>query len=246
MAQDLKLNQSIALLKTAKSTGEGALTRAYQSLQKAPLLAGVSKTYQPRLEDGETLPSEGTKLQLRVPEILAGAVGPLSRLIDLTATVDTGNQTAKADVVVDDVVVLEGVPVSTLLFLEKKLASFAEVIAKVPTLDPSEDWTWDENSLAYRTAPSVKARTKKVLRNHVKAEATDKHPAQVETYGEDVIVGDWSTTLFSGAVSEADRRELASKVAKLQAAVKIAREQANMTVVPDVKFGRQIFEYLGW
>jgi hypothetical protein len=34
----------------------------------------------------------------------------------------------------------------------------------------------------------------------VKAEATEKHPAQVEVYHEDVVVGQWKTVKFSGAL----------------------------------------------
>jgi hypothetical protein len=63
---NLKLNQVIALTKGAKSNGEAALTQAYHAIQKAALLAGITKTYKPRDDDGETLPSEGVKLQLRV------------------------------------------------------------------------------------------------------------------------------------------------------------------------------------
>jgi hypothetical protein len=243
---NLKLNQVIALAKGAKSTGEGALTLAYHQIQKTPLLAGISKTYAPRDDDGEQLPSEGTKLQVRVEEVLEGVTEPLTRLLDLTATLDAGNQMATANVVVDGQTILTDVPVTTLLTLEKKLVDFNTFISKLPVLDASETWQWDPAIEAYRTEASQKTRTKKIPRNHEKAPATDKHPAQVEVYYEDKVVGDWSTTLFSGAVTETRRRELVAKVAKLQAAVKVAREQANMTEVADVKIGAAIFEFLDW
>lgn len=243
---NLRLNQVIALQKGAKSNGEGALTLAYHQIQKTALLAGISKTYQSRDEEGETLPSEGVKLQLQVEKILDDALPPLARLLDLTATLDAGNQAAKADVIVDGAVVLAKVPVTTLLTLEKKLLDLATFTAKLPVLDPSENWGWDDATESYRSDTSKKTRTKKIPRNHVKAEATEKHPAQVEVYYEDAVVGDWSTTLFSGAVSASRRRELMEKVAKLQAAVKVAREQANMTEVVDVKIGETVFSYLGW
>lgn len=242
----MKLNQAIALLKGGKADGEGALTKAYHGIQKTPLLSGVSKTYKPRDEDGETLPGEGTKLQLRVPEIISSVVDPLTRLIDLTATVDAGNQVASANVVVDGVTVLREVPVSTLLFLEKKFADFATFISKLPVLDSAETWEDAGDGLSFKTVPSSKTRTKKIPRNHVKAEATDKHPAQVEIYFEDVVVGDWTTVNFSGAISPKRQRELAVRVAKFVQALKIAREEANSTVVADVNMGQAIFNYLGW
>lgn len=243
---NLKLNQVIALAKGAKANGESALTQAYHQIQRTAQMVGITRAYKPRDDDGETLPAEGTKLQVRVDKVLKSVVAPQTRLLDLTATMDAGNQAAKADVVVDGETVLAQVPVTTLLTLEKKLVDYATFVSKLPVLDPSEDWQYSDTSESYQTPPSSKTRSKKVPRNHVKAAATDKHPAQVEVYFEDVIVGDWTTINFSGAVTEARRRELMDRVAALQAAVKVAREQANMTEVPDVKIGATVFEFLGW
>lgn len=242
----MKLNQYIALLKGGKSDGEGALTRAYHAIQKTPLLSGVLKTYAPRDEEGENLPSESNILQLRVPVIIEDMTPALIRMFDLTATVDKGNQVATANIVIDDVVLVGDVPVSTLISLEKKLVDFATFVAKLPVLDAAEEWVEADDGLSFKTLPSRKVRTKKIPRNHVKAAATDKHPAQVELYYEDVVVGDWTTVQFSGAITSKQQRELASKVAKLQQAVKIAREEANSTEVTDFKIGAQIFQYLGW
>lgn len=87
-------------------------------------------------------------------------------------------------------------------------------------------------------------RSRKVLRNHVKAEATEHHPAQVDVYTEDVAVGTWTTTKFSGALPATRVRELRDRVVKLQQAVKFAREQANATAVTDAKAGDAVFGYL--
>lgn len=241
----MKLNQAIALLKGGKSDGEGALTRAYHLIQKGPLLSGVKKTYQPRDEDGEKLPAEGTKLQIRVPEVMSDVVPPLSRLLDLTAMVDLGNQTAVADVKVDGLTILQKVPVSTLLFLEKKLVDLAVFVNKLPVLDAAEEWQ-DDDGLSFKTVATSKVRTKKVPRVLEKAPATDKHPAQVEVWHEDIVVGDWTTVTFSGAITQKRQRELAAKVAKLQVAVKLAREEANSTDVLDYRIGASIFKFLGW
>lgn len=243
---NLKLNQVIALAKGAKSNGESALTRAYHQIQKTALLAGISKTYRPREDEGETLPPEGVKLQVRIEEVLDEVIPSQVRLLDLVATMDAGNQIAKADIVVDGEIVLAAVPVTTLLTLEKRLVEYVAFVGKLPVLDPAETWVYSDNSAAYETVPSAKTRTKKVPRNHVKAPATDKHPAQVEVWHEDIIVGDWTTVQFSGAIPVTRQRELLAKAAKLQAAVKIAREQANMTEVPDVKIGETLFTALGW
>jgi len=246
MAKQIKLNQAIALVKDSKSRGESALTKVYHGIQNKALLAGVVKTYKPRDEEGEKLPSEGTRLQVRVPSVLASAVGPLSRMFDLTATVDAGNQIASADIVVDGVVVLKAVPVTTILFLEKKFVDLATVVAKLPTLDEAEEWEEGDDGLSFKTVPSSKVRTKKVPRVLEKSPATDKHPAQVEVWHEDIVVGDWTTITFSGAISQKRQRELAKQVAKFQEALKIAREQANSELVTEREIGAEIFKFLGW
>lgn len=87
-------------------------------------------------------------------------------------------------------------------------------------------------------------RTKKVPRNHVKAEATDKHPAQVEVYYEDIAVGYWTTVKFSGALPAKRVNELLDRVEKLQRAVKFAREEANGSEVTDQRVGDVVLRYL--
>src|SRR6266511_3226344 len=111
-------------------------------------------------------------------------------------------------------------------------------------LDAAETWSFDEATDAYATPPTQTTRSKKVPRNHVKAEATEKHPAQVEMYFEDVLVGYWTTVKFSGALPQARVSELKARVVKLAEAVKVAREAANSTQVTDQKIGDKIFGYL--
>lgn len=243
---NLKLNQVIALEKGTKAHAEGALTRAYHDIQKTGPMSGIARTYKPRDDEGDQLPPESTKLQLRVEDTLDEVSKQLARLFDLTVTKDAGNQKASANVSVNGVVVLTNVPVTTLLTLEKKLIDLQTFISKLPVLDPAEEWEWDENVAAYATPVTKTVKTKKIPRNHVLAAATDKHPAQVQIYHEDVPVGDWSTVKFSGAVTQTRQNELYDHVVKLHEAVQKAREEANVTEVPDVKIGEAIFSFLGW
>jgi hypothetical protein len=71
-----------------------------------------------------------------------------------------------------------------------------------------------------------------------------RHPAQVEVYHEDVVVGHWKTVKFSGALPAADVRAMLERVEKLQKAVKIAREDANTVRVGERKMGDAILGYL--
>ena len=64
-------------------------------------------------------------------------------------------------------------------------------------IDAAEAWSFNDSADCWSTEPVRTLRTKKVPRNHVKAEATEKHPAQVEMYFEDVLVGNWTTVKYS-------------------------------------------------
>lgn len=245
----LRLHQVVALQKDAKSHGEGTLTVGYHTLKRREPMVGLLKTYEPVDADGEKLPSEGVRLQTRVEKILADMIGPIARQLDLTATVAAGNQIAVADVVVDGVTVISNAPVSFLMELEKKLVGangIASVIADIPTLDPSIAWTWNESIEAYQSDPTQKTRSKEVSFPMEVAPATQHHKAQVEVLKESRVVGVYTTVLYSGAVDGKRKRELAERVRKLAAAVKIAREEANSVQVEDREVGAAIFKYLNW
>ncbi|QXJ25661.1 hypothetical protein AGRA3207_007182 [Actinomadura graeca] len=239
-----KLNQIIAVEKGAKSRAQRELTDIHHRVQKMPLLTGISRTYQPLDDEGEVLPPESTRVQVKAEEMLAEAARALTRLFDVVATKDWANCDARADVVVDGRTILAQVPVSYLLFLEKQLTDLHTFVDKLPVLDAAESWTFDESADVWRTEPVKTTRTKKIPRAHVLYEATTEHPAQVETYTEDVIVGTWTKTAFSGSLPARRVNELRERVAKLQSAVKFAREEANGIEVTDRKVGEAVFAYL--
>ena len=239
-----KLNQIIAVEKGVKSRSFQELTEAHHVLQKPALLAGISRTYQPKDEEGEQLPPESTRVQVKAEEVIRDTAEILTRLFDVTATKEWANCVARADVVVDGKVLVKQVPVTYLLFLEKQLTDIHTFVKKLPTLDQAESWKRDEGADCWATEPVQTVRTKKVPRNHVKAEATEKHPAQVEVYHEDVQVGTWRTVRFSGALPARRVNELLARVEKLQEAVKFAREEANSAEVTEQKVGEALFGYL--
>ncbi|WP_437893700.1 DUF7873 family protein [Sorangium sp. So ce124] len=239
-----RLNQIIAIEKGVKARSHQRLTEAHHALQKPALLSGISRTYRSKDEEGEQLPPEATRVQAKAEDIIRSTVDILSELFDVTATKDYANCKARADVVVDGKVLLTGAPVTYLLFLEKQLVDMNTFIKKLPVLDASESWTFDPSADSWATEPVQTARTKKIPRNHVKAEATDKHPAQVEVYHEDVVVGYWKTVKFSGALPARRINELLDRVEKLQKAVKFAREEAKPQAVEEQKVGAAVLGYL--
>jgi hypothetical protein len=239
-----KLNQIIAIEKGVKTRSHQDLTEAHHALQKPALLNGISRTYRPKDEEGEQLPPESTRVQVRTEEIIRKTGEILAKLFDVTASKDWTNCKAKADVVVDGKVLVTGAPVTYLLFLEKELVDLHTFIKKLPVLDASEAWVLDASTDSWATEPAWTVRTKKIPRNHVKAEATEKHPAQVEVYYEDVVVGHWRTIKYSGALPAKRVNELLERVEKVQQAVKYAREEANNAEAEDKKIGRGVLDYI--
>jgi hypothetical protein len=239
-----RLNQIIAVEKGVKSRSFQELTDAHHALQKPALLSGISRTYRPKDEEGEQLPPESTKVQVKADEVIRQTAGILTRLFDVTATKDWTNCVAKADVVVDGQTLLKDVPVAYLLFLEKQLVDLHTFVKKLPVLDAAESWSYDASADCFATDAVQTVRTKKIPRNHVKAEATEKHPAQVEVFYEDVVVGYWKTVKFSGALPAKRVNELLQRVEKLQEAVKFAREEANGVDVTNREVGDKVFRFL--
>lgn len=231
--------------KGAKSGAARQLEEARRELARTPQLSGISRAYRPRDDDGDKLPPESTRVQVRAEDILAAVAAAMTRMLDVTLTKDVGNTRARADVkLADGTILLADVPVTWLLTLEKQLSEIGSFLARLPLLDPAENWDLDEVSGVYRTPAAVTMRSKKIPRNHVVAEATREHPAQVQVYTEDVPVGEWSTVKFSGALPAQRVRALTGRCAELLRAVRYAREEANATEVVDQRAGDLIFGYL--
>jgi hypothetical protein len=213
-------------------------------LHATDALSGLSRTYKPRDEEGETYPDQTALVQLTVDGILSDHLTRLGRWMDLEGTMAVTNQVARASVVVDDRVILEDVPGTYLIWLEKRLTELRSVITGLPTLDPSEQWVYDPNVDVWRSEATVTQRTEKVPKNHVLSEATKEHPANVQVYMQDVVVGEWTSCRFSGAIPATTRREMVERCDTLIAAVKVAREEANSTTVDDFHPSESVFAFI--
>lgn len=239
-----KLTVILGLLKGAKARTHTNVSALHHQSTKAPLYAGQTRTYQPRDDDGETRHPESQQVQLRAEDVLKDLREQLSRTWDLALWRDEGNTRARADVVVDGVTLLSQVPATFLLFLEKQLNDWRTAVVKLPYLDPAETWTPDPTTGLHRAQPVVTASSRKVMRNHTIHPGNDKHAPQVQTYTEDVPVGDWTTVKLSGALPVTRQADLVDRLDKLADAVKTAREQANLTEVDEVRAAATLFDYL--
>lgn len=239
-----RLNQIIAVSKGAQTAYDRMITDAYHRLQQAALFTGISRTYQPKDDEGEHLPSQSTRVMLSADDLLAEVASTWTRLLNLTATKDWANTQASADVILaDGTVIARAVPVTHLIWLEKQLDSIHAVVTRLPVLDPAKDWALNADGV-WATPVVQTTKSAKVPFNWVRAEATDKHPAQVDVLHRDIQVGTWNTIDTSGAIPGTRKATLLARVAALQQAVKFAREAGNELEVTDVDMGGPLFAYL--
>jgi hypothetical protein len=239
-----KLSQVLGVERKTRTRVQREVTDLYREVCHGDNFAGFNRTYRPMDDEGELFPPESKLVQMKVDDVLTALRALETELFDSVATKEWGNTHARADLVVDGDVILDAVPVTYLLFLEKRLDDLHTFLQHMPTLDTNETWEQDRGDGLHRSEPLETFKMRKVPRNHVKAEATQHHPAQVETYHEDVAVGVWTRVLRSGAASPARVQDLCRRVVKLRDAVISARELANTVEVEPMQVGSKIFEYV--
>ena len=239
-----RLNQVLAIEKGVRTESHKKITELHRLTASEQAVSGISRTYQPVDDGGEKLPPESVNVQVRHQDAFSAVKEVMGELMDLQATKDVANCAARAHVRVDGNDILNNVPATHLLFLEKQLEDLRTFVGKMQVLNPSESWTYDGADGLYKTRPAKTHKTKKLQRPLVMYDATTEHPAQTQLVTEDVVVGHWETVKSSGAISLERKRVIEGRIAKLLKAVKEAREMANMIEAPGQVVGEPIFEYL--
>ena len=240
----MKLNQIIALVQGKKTKAQKLLTDVHHGWRKERIL-GIIRTYAPLEDEGETRPPESKIVQVRVCEVLQGVKRQLADFMNIIATQEYANTAAKANVEVDGKSILDDVPISALLFLDKHLVDLHTLATSLPTLPTDRTWSHDDGKNCWVTAPEKTVATKKQLDVIVKYEATKEHPAQTEMVSLDRTAGHWTTIHLSGALPKKERDAMVGRIEKLRDAVKIAREEANGMAVEVVEdFGPAVLDYI--
>ena len=241
-----RLSQIIAVEKGVKSDAARRPREARSDAAHPARLSGIARTYQPRDDDGDKLPPESTRVQVKTEDVLSGVAASLTRLFDVTLTKDTANcyGPRRRDVSTGTMLLPQGAGHLPAVPGEAARGDAALSGAAAAARPGRGMGAGRRVRVLAQRAPRKTVRSKKVPRNHVLAEATKEHPAQVQVYMEDVPAGDWTTVKFSGAVPAARVRVLTDRIAELQRAVKYAREEANAAEITDQHAGEAIFGYL--
>lgn len=239
-----RLCQVLAIVAGVKSRVEREVTAKYHTAQKPDLFNGFARIYTPKNEDGEKQPTERKAVQQRVADVFRVVRDELAELFDVAASRDWANCQAVSDIVLDGKVLVQAVPATYLLFLEKQLQHIRAVVNSLPVLDPAETWTIDPTDGLWKTAPTEAVRTQKVPRAIVMTPTTKEHPGTSQLIADDIVVGSYETVKFSGALPPAQKELLLYRVERLQKAVKFAREKANLVDAPVVEVGEKLLGYL--
>ena len=200
--------------------------------------------------DGNTPPAkpdEHKELVSTVRKKFDYVIKAVVRYYDAVLQKEATNQTAVADLTVDGKVIGENLPATFLLGLESKLKHVREVFDAVPTLPPGIAWEVDESQGqgVYRMKhPEKLERTQKVFKSQILVEPTEHHPAQIEKWDENEVIGHFIREKFSGMISPAEKSELLGRVDKLIRAVKKARQRANKAEVVKNRIGNKLFDYI--
>ncbi len=240
-----KLNQIVAVVNGVKSKVHEAISQLHHKSTKEVLFNGFSRVYKPlNEEDPETQPAERKNVQVKYSEVLEEGEKLFSDLWNVVYTQDLANCNASGDIKVDGKTLAYKVPVTHLLFLEKQLNDLHTFVKKLPELDSAISWHWDDKNNCYRSDEAITHKAKKVMRGFTKAPATAEHPAQVDTYTEDVRVGEWTKTDFSGAIPLSKKVDILRKIEQLQTGVKFAREEANNVDVTVEQISNKLFDFV--
>jgi hypothetical protein len=199
-------------------------------------------TYHEVAEGAGDVPNEVTELATTVD----GEIGHFSKIfgdyLDVTIQKESTNSETMGEVEVEGLAF--AMPATALLNLENRLSDLRKVYARIPTLDPAEKWHFDESQDRYVSDTRVAYKTKKAPRAFVSYEATKEHPAQVETYTEDIDTHRRETVVFSGALTIAEKQKRLERIDALVLAVKQARQRANDTDASTFTLADDLFAYI--
>lgn len=239
-----KLYEILAVEKDLNKAAQDEVKRIVSVFGQPGKLTGQNISFHKLIEGEPELPDEVTVMATTVSGELAALEKSFGDYMTVTMQKEIANTRTGADVLIGDVAFLEALPAPALLNLESRLDELLKLYEAIPVLDPSERWTFDKALGYFVSALREQIRTKKVYRNHVLAEATKEHPAQVQVYQEDVPSYKVEKVISSGVFTPAEKAERIARIKKLAGAVKQARQRANAAEIEPVDLTTKIFTYI--
>lgn len=246
-----KLHALLAAEKSVTAAAQKIMAETELKMGKeATYFAGHIKTLKllkdsPSKAAEENAGSDTKQLVSTVPATLEYALEYWKNAEDLVFQKNCTNQKAIANIEFNGQVLASGVPVDQLLGLEARLPKLRELIAKLPTLDASKQWSPCPSISAhvYQTdVTEVTTKTEKKVEPVVLYPATDKHPAQVKEYTSDIVIGSFELIRQSGAITTRAKADSLAAIDVLITEVKKARSRANEVEVVQGIIGQAILD----
>jgi len=243
-----KLHELLAVEADRKKASDNLVAESIKTFKKENLFSGsVKRTEMFDSEEAE-ISDEVLKLETTVDENLKYSLNALVKYWDTVAQKDATNMTAIADVVIDGKVLVEAVPATTLLGMEKKINELRNLYNAIPTLPPGINWVADETQEktgVYRNANDLETlKTMKDIDFRTIAEPTKEHPAQVAQVSITKNIGRFVTTKWSGMVTPYEKAKRITNIERLLSAVKKARQRANSVKTVDIKVGQAMMDFI--
>lgn len=210
---------------------------------------GSVRTQEMFKDDGISYPPEYLDMGTTVNKKLLYTWKSISPYFKALLQKEKTNQEAKADLVVNGVVLMENLPATFLLGMETRLKHVRNVYDHIPTLPIGIEWKHDptRGKDVYITAnPDEKLKTERQFKSQILVQPTDHHPAQIEKWEEQVAIGRFVKHTWSGMLSSADKSRNLENIDILIRAFKQARQRANAQeiVKADKDIGEILFNFI--
>lgn len=243
-----KLHELLAVEADKNNISTKLVDESRAALAKKPdMFRGFTKTLTYFDDKRQAENAEDTKLVVStVDENLDYTFGHVADYFDVIFQKELTNQTANADLVVDGAVFGKSIPATFLLGMETRLKAMRTLFEAIPTLPPAINWQPDTNAGTghYRSPQTMVPRTEKQVKFVTLAPATEKHPAQVKDWTEDVPVAKIETVEFSGMWTVEQKAAALDRLDNLVQSIKKARQRANMADVVDGSIGQKLADYI--
>lgn len=202
-----------------------------------------SLSYRSLIDGQPEIQSKDTEMAYQVKDLLAEVRDSYGAYIDASLTKEATNVNTEGTLIVGGEEFAK-LPATALLNLEARLAEIREILAEIPTIDPSGKWEYDKSTELLKAGPFARLSTRKVKKTHVAYPHTPEHPAQTETYNEDVPDYEISETIWNSKLTIAEKQRLLRHTDTLIQETKAARLRANDHIIAEVNLAEKLFNYI--
>jgi len=247
MSEKQQLHEIIAVEKDVHSQIQSIMNESIKIFKEPKNFISFHKTYEPYLDDTTLYPDERLEMKTNVLDRINYTFKYIINYYDIAAKKEATNCMAKADLIVDGETIIENLPATLLLTLEKEFKQLLVVWKTLPTLPAQSEWETDPNAkkgVVRLKHPHKRIRTKRVPDIITLAPATKEHPAQVTQGEKEINEGIWTQNEWCGSVSSAYKARMLENIELLIRGAKKARMRANKQEVSHLKIGKLIKNFI--